>query len=70
MYIYFHQISHRSFCQKGITNIFKWFDPIEKDGYHAHVWIKTLKNLLQESFGAESWYKALRAQGLPSLFKW
>ena len=34
---------------------------------------KTLKNLLlqnQESFGAESWYIASRAQGLPSLFKW
>ena len=35
--------------------------------------VKTIKNLLlqnQESFGAESWYKALRTQGLPNLFKW
>ena len=28
----FHQISHGTFCQKGIANWFKWFRAIEQDG--------------------------------------
>ena len=42
--------------------LFKWFHTIDKDGRHAHIWLKkTLKTLLhnQENFETESWYTAL-----------
>ena len=53
---------------KGIANLFQYF--LEQDGRKVPYMVKTPKNLLllnQESFGAESWYIALRTEGLPSL---
>ena len=69
----FHQISHWAFCWKRIINLFKRFCIIKQDGHHAHIWWKTLKNLLlqnNESFKLESCYRALGTEGHPSLFKW
>ena len=42
----------------GIIKFFYWVCTLELDGHHAHIWYKTLKNLLlknQKSFEAESW---------------
>ena len=55
------------------TSCFKWLRLVNQYGRHAHYVVKkkqnkkTLKNLLlrnEESYEAESWYKASGTQGL------
>ena len=56
---------------EGVLSICSNHSAIKQDGRHVRG-KKTLKNLFLkngESFKAESWYKASRTQGLPSLFK-
>ena len=38
-----HQISYGVFCRKSTDIFFEWFQAIEQDSCHAHVWWKHLK---------------------------
>ena len=44
----------------------------DQDGRHAHIWIKTFKNLFQnqEPYDLETWHVALGTQALQNLYKW
>ena len=54
-------------------SLFKWSRSHNQDGLHAHIWLKTFKNLLlqnQKSYDLETWLVALATQALQSLYKW
>ena len=52
-------------------SLFKWPWSHDQDDHDAHMWLNTLKNLLQNQVVKiiETWYIALVTRLLPSLFK-
>ena len=68
----FAQISYGASLGWGNEKLLKWLRSVDQDGHHAHIWLKTFKNLLlqnHECLGAEPLQKSSGMGGLPTLLK-
>ena len=70
-WVIWNQSSYESSRGNGNKNLYKWVGSHDQHGRHAHIRVKTLKNLLQKqkTNDLETWYVALCMEVLPKLFK-